>query len=144
MYLPGVDTVGSRARMSRDACGSPYPQRRQRRASLGAVPVIDPDGNPVSAPAATSARRPMGGPLPAASLAMMPVGSIALVLGYVAGSTNARRTPGRIATLADELKRRGVYADILASLDPELSRRIELLYTADRGQLWATGGRRPG
>lgn len=76
-------------------------------------------------------------------LTAMPVGSVALVLGYVAASHQARRTPGRICALVDELKRRGVYADVLAALDPELAQRINLLYIADRGQVWKNGGRRP-
>lgn len=76
-------------------------------------------------------------------LTAMPVGSVALVLGYLAGNTAARRTPGRVCALVDELKRRGVYADVLAALDPELAQRINLLYIADRGQVWKNGGRRP-
>lgn len=79
---------------------------------------------------------------PDARLAMMPVGAIALVLGFVAGSDDARSTPGRVAALCDELARRGVYRDILAALDPTLAQRIDLLYTADRGQRWRLTGRR--
>lgn len=109
------------------------------------MPTIDPDGNAVPDPAAgaRTRRTAAGGPLPATSLAVMPVGAIALVLGYVAGSAQARRTPGRVCTLVDELRRRGVYPDILAALDPELAQRINLLYTADRGQVWHGSGRRP-
>lgn len=77
-----------------------------------------------------------------ARLAAMPTGSLALVLGFVAGSDDARSTPGRICALCDELIRRGVYAEILSALDPELAQRIDLLYTADRGQRWARRGHR--
>jgi hypothetical protein len=76
------------------------------------------------------------------TLAMMPVSSIALVLGYVAGSANAARTPGRVATLVDELRRRGVWPDLCAALDPELAARLHQLYVADRGRAWAATGRR--
>lgn len=79
---------------------------------------------------------------PDARLAMMPATAIAIVLGYVAASDAARSTPGRLAALADELSRRGVYRDTLAALDPDLARRVDLLVIADRGQRWAARGRR--
>lgn len=78
----------------------------------------------------------------AAGIAAQPDTSIALVLGFVAGSNDARSTPGRVAALCDELHRRGLYATTLAALDLELAQRIELLYRADRGQRWRTTGRR--
>lgn len=114
----------------------------QRRVRL----TINSEGDPVlpgDDRVIPTARRAAGGPVPPNELARMPVGSIALVLGYVAGSAQARRTPGRVCTLVDELRRRGVYPDILAALDPDLAQRIDLLYTADRGQVWRTGGQRP-
>lgn len=75
-------------------------------------------------------------------LTALPAASIALVLGYVAGSDSARRTPGRVAALVDELQRRGVYADVIAAIDADLATRINLLYAADRGQRWAATGQR--
>jgi hypothetical protein len=78
----------------------------------------------------------------AAGLADQPTASLALVLGYVAGSDAARSTPGRLAALADELDRRGAYRPTLAALDPDLARRVDLLVVADRGQRWRLTGRR--
>lgn len=80
--------------------------------------------------------------LAASGLAGQPVTSLALVLGYVAGSDAARSTPGRLAAIADELDRRGVYRSTLAALDPDLGRRVDLLVVADRGQRWRLTGRR--
>lgn len=78
----------------------------------------------------------------AARLAMLPVSSLALALGIcVAGSQSVRQS-GRVCTLVDELKRRGVYADMLANIDPQLARSITMLDMADRGQRWAQTGRR--
>jgi hypothetical protein len=78
----------------------------------------------------------------AAGIADQPTASLALVLGFVAGSDTARATPGRIAALCDELIRRKVYLEILNALDPDLARRINMLYAVDRGQRWAATGRR--
>jgi hypothetical protein len=78
----------------------------------------------------------------AADIADQPTASLVLVLGFVAGSDTARATPGRIAALCDELIRRKVYYEILSALDPDLARRINILYAADRGQRWAATGRR--
>lgn len=113
------------------------------RPTLETVSTIDPDGYPVNDRVRSAPRAPAGGPLPPSSLAVIPIGAIALMLGYVAGSAQARRTPGRICTLVDELRRRGVYPDIISALDPELAQRIHLLYQADRGQYWRVSGHRP-
>lgn len=82
------------------------------------------------------------GVVAAAQLADQPSASLALVLGFVAGSDAARTTPGRIAALCDELSRRGEYRAILDALDAGLARRIDMLYAVDRGQRWAATGRR--
>jgi hypothetical protein len=78
----------------------------------------------------------------ASGLAAQPSTSLALVLGYVAGSDAARSTPGRLSAIADELERRGEYRPTLAALDVDLGRRIDLLVVADRGQRWRLTGRR--
>lgn len=78
----------------------------------------------------------------AAGITDQPSASLALVLGFVAGSDAARTTPGRIAALCDELSRRGEYRAILDALDAGLARRIDMLYAVDRGQRWAATGRR--
>jgi hypothetical protein len=76
---------------------------------------------------------------PDSQLTLLPVSAVALALGMcVAGP----QFGGRISTLVDELKRRGVWADLLAALDPELAAKITMLETADRGQRWAKTGRR--
>lgn len=85
---------------------------------------------------------PDGPPAPVNPLADQPIASLALVLGYVAGSDAARSTPGRLAAIADELDRRGVYRSMLAALDLDLGRQIDLLVVADRGQRWRLTGRR--
>jgi phosphate/sulfate permease len=78
----------------------------------------------------------------AARLAMLPVSAIALALGICVAGSQSVRTAGRVSTLVDELKRRGVYADMLAAVDPQLAKSITMLDTADRGQRWAQTGRR--
>lgn len=78
----------------------------------------------------------------ASGLGAQPTASLALVLGFVAGSDAARSTPGRLAAVADELERRGEYRPTLAALDPDLGQRIDLLVVADRGQRWRLTGRR--
>jgi hypothetical protein len=78
----------------------------------------------------------------ASGLASQPSTSLALVLGFVAGSDAARSTPGRLSAIADELNRRGEYRSTLAALDTDLGRRIDLLVVADRGQRWRLTGRR--
>jgi hypothetical protein len=76
----------------------------------------------------------------ATRLSVLPVSAIALALGIcVAGSVSVQ-TAGRVSTLVDELKRRGVYSDMLASIDPQLAAQIDVLDTADRGQRWARTG----
>jgi hypothetical protein len=77
-----------------------------------------------------------------AGLPAQPTASLALVLGFVAGSDAARSTPGRLSAIAQELDRRGEYRPTLAALDPDLARRIDLLVVADRGQRWHLTGRR--
>lgn len=75
-------------------------------------------------------------------LAALPDAALAFALGVRAGSPQSVSNAGQVSTLTDELKRRGVYDDMLAVLDPELAARIELLDSADRGQRWARTGRR--
>lgn len=78
----------------------------------------------------------------AARLALLPVSSIALALGMCVAGQQDTRHAGRLAALVDELKRRGVYDDMIASLDPQLADAIRLLDMADRGQRWAKTGHR--
>jgi hypothetical protein len=78
----------------------------------------------------------------AARLALLPVSALALALGMCVAGPQSARHAGRVSTLVDELKRRGVYTDMLAALDPQLARSITMLDTADRGQRWARTGHR--
>lgn len=77
----------------------------------------------------------------ATRIALLPISAVALALGVCVGRPQTSAC-GRISTLVDELKRRGVYTDLLASLDPQLAASIGMLDTADRGQVWARTGRR--
>lgn len=77
---------------------------------------------------------------PQTPLALLPVSTVAFALGV---STQRKgRPPGQVAALCDELRRRGVWPDMLAALDPQLRRSLEILDTMDRGQAW-NQGRRP-
>lgn len=78
----------------------------------------------------------------ATRLQLLPVSAIALALGICVAERQSVRTAGRVSTLVDELKRRGVYTDMLASIDPQLAASITMLDTADRGQRWAQTGHR--
>ncbi|WP_100523070.1 DUF7423 domain-containing protein [Mycobacteroides abscessus] len=75
-------------------------------------------------------------------LAALPDAALGFALGVRVGSPQSVANVGQVSTLIAELQRRGVYADMLAVLDPELAARIELLDSADRGQRWARKGRR--
>lgn len=75
-------------------------------------------------------------------LALLPSTAIALALGVSVGRPATVEHAGRVSTLVDELKRRGIYLEMLASLDPQLARSIVVLDTADRGQRWARTGTR--
>lgn len=76
------------------------------------------------------------------SLASLPVASIALALGICVGQPQRTAATGRVSALCDELRRRGVWPDLLASLDPELADSIVVLDMADRGQSWSRSGQR--
>lgn len=75
-------------------------------------------------------------------LALLPISALALALGMCVAGPQSARHAGRVSTLVDELRRRGVYTDLLAALDPQLAASIAMLDTADRGQRWAQTGRR--
>ncbi|SKL37149.1 DUF7423 domain-containing protein [Mycobacteroides abscessus] len=75
-------------------------------------------------------------------LAALPDAALGFALGVRVASPQSVANVGQVSTLIAELQRRGVYADMLAVLDPELAARIELLDSADRGQRWARTGRR--
>lgn len=79
---------------------------------------------------------------PDARLAALSDASIALVLGVCVGQPQKVANMGRVSVLVDELQRRGVYHQILATLDSELAAAITILDRADRGQRWARTGRR--
>lgn len=84
----------------------------------------------------------MSSPVQDTGLTLLPVSAVALALGMCVAGSQSVRYAGRVSALVDELRRRGVYNDMLAALDPELSASITMLDTADRGQRWAKTGRR--
>lgn len=73
----------------------------------------------------------------------MPSTSLTLVLGYCLGNPQRVGTAGRVSALCAELRRRGEYDTLIDTLDPALASAITLLEVADRGQVWASGQRRP-
>ncbi|OHU29129.1 hypothetical protein [Mycobacteroides chelonae] len=75
-------------------------------------------------------------------LLALPDAALAFALGVRVGSPQSIANVGHVSTLIGELRRRDVYDDMLAALDPDLAARIELLESADRGQRWARTGRR--
>lgn len=79
---------------------------------------------------------------PDTRLAALSDAALALALGVCVGRPQSVRTIGRVSTLAEELRRRGVYDALLDTLDPELAQTIRALDAADRGQRWARTGRR--
>lgn len=78
---------------------------------------------------------------PESRLAALPDAAIGLALGMSVARPESRHV-GRVSVLIDELRRRGVFDEVLASLDPELAQSICLLDGVDRGQRWAQTGRR--
>jgi hypothetical protein len=82
-------------------------------------------------------------PSPDALLSLLPVSSVAFALGVCVSGPQRAENAGRVALLIADLRRRGVYNDLLASLDPELARRLALLEALDRGQAWNRGARTP-
>lgn len=75
-------------------------------------------------------------------LAPLSDAAIALALGVCVGRPQSVANVGRVSVLVDELRRRGVFDALLATLDAELAQSIRLLDSADRGQRWARTGRR--
>lgn len=67
-------------------------------------------------------------------LTLMPAVTLAFALGMCAGGPQRPEQAGRISMLSAELRRRGVYADMVAQLDPSLQRRLAVLEIADTGQ----------
>lgn len=72
-------------------------------------------------------------------LAALPDAAIGLVLGMSVANPSAKHA-GRVSLLVDELRRRGTYLAMLATLDPKLAAAIDLADRADRGQCWAQTG----
>lgn len=75
-------------------------------------------------------------------LTVLPVSAVAFALGVCVGRRQRPETAGQVAALIGELRRRGVYTDMLATLDPQLQAALRVLETADRGQAWNRGRRR--
>lgn len=73
------------------------------------------------------------------SLTGLPDVTLALALGIAFAQPSARYA-GRVSLIVDELKRRGVYHAMLATIDPHLAAKIDLADRADRGQRWAQTG----
>jgi hypothetical protein len=78
-----------------------------------------------------------------ANIEMLPVSAVAFALGLTVGKPHDIDTAQRVVALIGELRRRGVYPDLLASLDAGLAHQLSVLETMSRGQVWSQGGRRP-
>lgn len=74
-------------------------------------------------------------------LPSLPVSAIALALG-LSLSRPSTDTAGRVAALCGELRRRGVYEDMLAALEPGLAEAVRTAELADSGAAWARTGQR--
>lgn len=75
-------------------------------------------------------------------LSIVSTTALSFAVGVIVGSSKPTAAPGRVAALCDELERRGEWAPLLSTLDPELATRLMMLYTADRARGWAATGTR--
>jgi hypothetical protein len=74
-------------------------------------------------------------------LTQLPAAAVAFALGVCVGRQQNAQTAGQLSALIGELRRRGIYDDMVATLDPTLRRSLQLMETVDRGQAWNRGRR---
>jgi len=84
-------------------------------------------------------------------LSQAPTVALAFALGYACARPIDADTFGPFCAMVEELMARrsrpyspSQWTHLLATLPPEVARRIELLYQAQRGQRWANTGHRHG
>ena len=70
--------------------------------------------------------------MPEIVLERLPVAAVAFGLGVTVSRGRFAGRPGQIAALCAELRRRGVLGDLLAALDPELAKSVQMAEAADR------------
>lgn len=79
---------------------------------------------------------------PAPDLSQLSTVAICYALGMFAAKGADARTPGRVAALSDELRRRGHWDTLLADLGPDQAAALGMLVVADKGQHWSSTGQR--
>lgn len=87
----------------------------------------------------------------AVPLSAAPTAALAFALGYAVARPIDANTFGPFCAMVEELMARRTdpatvseWTRLMATLPPEVARRIEMLYQAQRGQRWARTGRRHG
>lgn len=75
-------------------------------------------------------------------LASQPDSALLFVLGMLAAKPMRASEAGRFAAICTELQNRGIWTELLGSLDDTLAQSILMLERADRGQHFATTGQR--
>lgn len=70
---------------------------------------------------------------------MLPSTSVAFALGVCFARPQQPETAARLTALIGELRARGVYPDLLASLDDTLRRQLDMAERMARGQMWNQG-----
>lgn len=71
----------------------------------------------------------------------IPTESICFALGMCVAKPSSRE-PGKVATLAAELRRRGVFDALIETLAPELRDAVLAMEGMDRGAAWGRTGQR--
>lgn len=75
-------------------------------------------------------------------LAAQPDAALFFILGMLAARPLRPAEAGRLAAICTEVRRRGLWDVLCASIDRELAAALAMLETADRGQHFASTGQR--